>query len=285
MVLRSKIDKNHIEQVYFDTITRKIRHFSDEVFAIFTHQLKKIRKMEFRKITGQTEIKKALITSVKENRISHAQLFIEQPGSGALALAIAYAESGRIDEALATHRRTLELAPDFPEANIALGDTLRRTGRIAEALNCYRFAISVAPDHAAAIAREAEALADLGQIDAAMERSKKAIGINASLPPPYRTIARSLARLGKHAEAFAIQTCALTLNGRDPDPAPCGRSRDRRSLGQLVRPTRGHLDERRPAVPHRELFRRRGGRDPPDRGRRRSRGRRPPGAASRGAGG
>ncbi len=47
--------------------------------------------MLFREIVGQKEIKKKLIQSVKEGRISHAQLFLGKEGSGNLALAIAYA--------------------------------------------------------------------------------------------------------------------------------------------------------------------------------------------------
>ncbi|HEV7231883.1 MAG TPA: DNA polymerase III subunit delta [Bacteroidia bacterium] len=48
--------------------------------------------MLFRTIIGQDEIKQRLIHSVKENRISHAQLFLGPEGSGSLALAFAYAQ-------------------------------------------------------------------------------------------------------------------------------------------------------------------------------------------------
>ena len=43
-------------------------------------------------IVGQTEIKTKLRQSIKDGRISHAQLFAGPEGSGALALAIAYAQ-------------------------------------------------------------------------------------------------------------------------------------------------------------------------------------------------
>jgi DNA polymerase III subunit delta' len=48
--------------------------------------------MLFSEIVGQHEIKKRLIQSVIENRISHAQLFLGPEGSGNLALAVAYAQ-------------------------------------------------------------------------------------------------------------------------------------------------------------------------------------------------
>lgn len=47
--------------------------------------------MFFKDVVGQEEIKNRLRNSVKEQRVSHAQLFSENEGYGALALAIAYA--------------------------------------------------------------------------------------------------------------------------------------------------------------------------------------------------
>ncbi len=48
--------------------------------------------MQFREIIGQENIKQQLIQSVVENRVSHAQLFLSPEGSGALPMAIAYAQ-------------------------------------------------------------------------------------------------------------------------------------------------------------------------------------------------
>ncbi|MDB5032311.1 hypothetical protein [Mucilaginibacter sp.] len=48
--------------------------------------------MQFKRIAGQAAIKQRLINSVKENRVSHAQLFLGPEGSGSLALAVAYAQ-------------------------------------------------------------------------------------------------------------------------------------------------------------------------------------------------
>ncbi len=48
--------------------------------------------MQFREIIGQEEVKQHLIQTVAENRVSHAQLFLSPEGSGALPLAIAYAQ-------------------------------------------------------------------------------------------------------------------------------------------------------------------------------------------------
>jgi len=48
--------------------------------------------MFFKDVIGQEEIKKRLIRSVKEERVSHAQLFTGPEGTGKLALAIAFAQ-------------------------------------------------------------------------------------------------------------------------------------------------------------------------------------------------
>ena len=48
--------------------------------------------MLFKDIIGQQAVKKRLIQSVLDNRVSHAQLFLGEEGCGKLALAIAYAQ-------------------------------------------------------------------------------------------------------------------------------------------------------------------------------------------------
>ncbi len=50
------------------------------------------RFMKFSEVIGQNEVKQQLLRSVREERISHAQLFTGPEGSGKLALAIAYAQ-------------------------------------------------------------------------------------------------------------------------------------------------------------------------------------------------
>lgn len=48
--------------------------------------------MQFKDIIGQEQIKAQLVQTVGENRVSHAQLFLSSEGSGALPMAIAYAQ-------------------------------------------------------------------------------------------------------------------------------------------------------------------------------------------------
>lgn len=55
--------------------------------------------MQFKDIIGHRKIKKRLVQTVKENRVSHAQLFLGPEGSGSLALAVAYAQYINCEEA------------------------------------------------------------------------------------------------------------------------------------------------------------------------------------------
>ena len=48
--------------------------------------------MQFKNIVGHQALKQHLISTVRENRVSHAQLFLGPEGSGSLALALAYAQ-------------------------------------------------------------------------------------------------------------------------------------------------------------------------------------------------
>ena len=48
--------------------------------------------MQFKQVIGQQHIQSRLVDGVKENRISHAQLFVGQLGHGMLPMALAYAQ-------------------------------------------------------------------------------------------------------------------------------------------------------------------------------------------------
>ena len=48
--------------------------------------------MQFKNVIGQTEVKQQLIEMVQHNRLSHALLFLGKEGSGALSLAMAFAQ-------------------------------------------------------------------------------------------------------------------------------------------------------------------------------------------------
>ncbi len=58
----------------------------------FLHLTTQINPMQFKSIIGQKKIKTRLLTSIRENRVAHSQLFLGTEGSGSLALAIAFGQ-------------------------------------------------------------------------------------------------------------------------------------------------------------------------------------------------
>jgi len=48
--------------------------------------------MQFKDVIGQYEVKQHLVEMVQQNRLSHALLFLGKEGSGALPLALAFAQ-------------------------------------------------------------------------------------------------------------------------------------------------------------------------------------------------
>ncbi len=74
-----------------DEIQRyQIRIILKKLFFSFSEMV--YLPMTFDEIIGQKHIKKHLITSASNNRIPHTQLFVGKEGSGALPMAIAYAQ-------------------------------------------------------------------------------------------------------------------------------------------------------------------------------------------------
>ena len=83
--LKQAILKN---QFYLSINLKSISYlysFGFNCFCIFSNML-------FKQVIGQQAVKQKLIQTIKDGRISHARLFLGSEGSGALALAIAYAQ-------------------------------------------------------------------------------------------------------------------------------------------------------------------------------------------------
>ena len=55
-------------------------------------------------------------------------------------------EKGRLEEAIASYRKAVATAPDFPAAHVNLGSALAQQGRHGEAVACFRKALVLAPE-------------------------------------------------------------------------------------------------------------------------------------------
>ena len=77
---------NHI---WYQNYTSKVGYFSQPFLFIINHYL---RYMQFKDVIGQVVIKHQLVEMIQQNRLSHALLFLGKEGSGALPLALAFAQ-------------------------------------------------------------------------------------------------------------------------------------------------------------------------------------------------
>ena len=62
---------------------------------------------------------------------------------------VAYARTGRLDEAIIAFSAAIQAQPDLAAAHHNLGDVLKDQGRFDEAMSCYERALTVAPDYPA----------------------------------------------------------------------------------------------------------------------------------------
>jgi predicted TPR repeat methyltransferase len=102
--------------------------------------------------------------------------------------ALGHAQAGRLDEAIDSYRRALELRPDFFEALANMGNLLQRTRRRGEAIEAYRRALALRP-------QEVNVLTALGTCELNEGRPQAAIGPleeAVRLRPDYATALNAL---------------------------------------------------------------------------------------------
>jgi Tfp pilus assembly protein PilF/2-polyprenyl-3-methyl-5-hydroxy-6-metoxy-1,4-benzoquinol methylase len=131
---------------------------------------------------------------------------------------------GRYDEAAASYRKALALAPNLAELHFNLGTALHDQGRVAEAIACYRRALELRPDLVVAYNNLGNALAVCGQPDEAAASYARALAIapdyveaRRNLASAHYNAANALRDRGDVAGAVDRYRAALTLR---PDFAP-----------------------------------------------------------------
>ena len=85
------IDLNHLNPIFCNALQTYNNLAKNESIFLFLCLLKNLI-MSFSGVIGQKEIINKLVRSVKEERVSHAQIFAGPEGCGKLALAIAFAQ-------------------------------------------------------------------------------------------------------------------------------------------------------------------------------------------------
>lgn len=129
-------------------------------------------------------------------------------------LGTALHEQRRLDEAIAHHRRAIELVPGYAPAYNNLGAALRASGRIDEAIASYRKALSLQPDFPSAEFNLANALLASGDAAASAAQFQQALGRRPQSVEAQNNLGIALAQKGDTAGAIAAFRAALAIDER-----------------------------------------------------------------------
>ncbi len=119
-------------------------------------------------------------------------------------LGLSLARSGRVEEAVASLREAVRLAPQWPEAQNDLGYLLAECGQHREAESCYREALRLRPDYAAAHNNLGLCLVNSGRVTEGVAHYEKALRHQPDFAQRTTTWAMPLPRRGNQRRRFRI---------------------------------------------------------------------------------
>ena len=117
-------------------------------------------------------------------------------------LGAALARAGKDDQAVECFDRAVHLQPDCADIHNNLGAALAATGKSDEGIKHYREALRLKPDYTKAHNNLGLALADAGQNDEAIEHFREALRLQPDYAEPHNNLAVALAQAGKTDEAI-----------------------------------------------------------------------------------
>ena len=127
---------------------------------------------------------------------------VSEPGApGYNNLANAFYEQGRVDEAIATARKAIELDPDFGVAHYNLGNLYASIGRLDQAQDHFEKALKIYPNYAEARNNLGQLLVRRRDLDGGILQFRKAIDLKPSLIGAYLNLGTALATEGSLEES------------------------------------------------------------------------------------
>jgi predicted O-linked N-acetylglucosamine transferase (SPINDLY family) len=120
-------------------------------------------------------------------------------------------QSGRVDEAEAVYRKTLESHPDHPRAHQLLGVLCFQTGRYREAVEMLERAVALDPQSAAAHCNLGMVLAMLSRNSQAIRELRTALAIHPDFPAAYDNLASAYRNIGEIEAAIDCVQRSLVL--------------------------------------------------------------------------
>ncbi|MEW5984550.1 MAG: tetratricopeptide repeat protein [Acidobacteriota bacterium] len=127
-------------------------------------------------------------------------------------LGIAYAEDGRLGDAIAQFRRSLALDPASATSHWHLGAALAAQGATAEAIDHLRQSVALDPDQARVQSDLAKLLIDAGQTEASAEHARAALRLAPDLAEAHNSLGIALSVRGELDEAIDHFRRAVALD-------------------------------------------------------------------------
>jgi predicted O-linked N-acetylglucosamine transferase (SPINDLY family) len=125
-------------------------------------------------------------------------------------LGIAFKDQGLLDNAIFCYQRALTIAPAFAGAHNNLGNALKERGRSEEATDCYRKALALVPESVQVNTNLANVLYDQDRHYEALSCFQKALATNTDISLLHK-YAYALRVTGNNSEAIAMCRQALLI--------------------------------------------------------------------------
>lgn len=120
-------------------------------------------------------------------------------------------ELGKFSDAVVSCKKALQFKPDFAEAHNNLGNALNNLGESEEAIISYKKALKFKPDYAEAHYNLGDALSDLGKTEEAVTNYGKALRLKPDYAEAHNNLGNALNDLGKIQQAIASFHEALRI--------------------------------------------------------------------------
>jgi hypothetical protein len=147
---------------------------------------------------------------VEALRLLTAALKANAASSNAMSnLGLALHATGRCEEAIASYRNALRLAPDHPEILYNLANSCLELGRLDEALAAYDEALAIEPGHAGALVNRGNTLLRLNEPAKAIASYNAALAVISGHPQILTNRGHALRRLDQPEQALVDFAAAL----------------------------------------------------------------------------
>jgi len=119
---------------------------------------------------------------------------------------------GRVDEAIFYCDKAVAMQPNDPDARVALANALLQNKQVDDAIVHYQKAVTIRPDYFLARYGLAHALLEIGKLDAVIEHCRAALLVQPRNPDCHTVLAIALDEQGQFAEAIQHYETALEIS-------------------------------------------------------------------------